>query len=252
MLPLLSFLLAISSGQPSPKLSDPPPCAAVNVRGCLPGYKALHDRRGRLIYVRDPDYIPPLAQGAPAPLTAVPSQGTVVQQLPSGPFANSPELSPARQPQADSEDRGHVALVFTPAVSTFPSFSNFDNAKPEGRIALELRGTHGGSRVRFAGQYSSFGKIGEIAFKYDFFDETFFRPFLAVGLGIASINPDPEVRAAGSASAGVDLFLSSDFFLTGEFQRRLFMSGTQGAAHGLEVSNQKQTSLLVGMGIYFF
>ena len=53
-------------------------------------------------------------------------------------------------------------------------------------------------------------------------------------------------------SAGIDLYLARDFFLTGEVKRRLFMAGTQGDAHGLVVAEEKQTSLLVGMGFYFF
>jgi hypothetical protein len=71
-------------------------------------------------------------------------------------------------------------------------------------------------------------------------------------VGVASINPDPELRAAGSGSAGIDLYLARDFFLTGEVKRRLFMAGTKGDAHGLVVAEEKQTSLLVGMGFYFF
>jgi len=82
------------------------------------------------------------------------------------------------------------------------------------------------------------------------FDGFFLRPFLAVGVGVASINPDPSLRAAGSGSAGIDLYLGRDFFLTGELKRRLFMQGTQGEAHGLVVAPEKQTSLLVGMGFY--
>ena len=88
--------------------------------------------------------------------------------------------------------------------------------------------------------------------KYDLLDRFFLRPFLAVGLGVASINPDPSLRAAGSGSAGIDLYLARDFFLTGEVKRRVFMAGTQGEAHGLVLAPEKQTSLLVGMGFYFF
>ena len=78
------------------------------------------------------------------------------------------------------------------------------------------------------------------------------RPFLAVGVGVASINPDPGVRAAGSASAGIDLYLGRNFFLTGEVKERLFMEGTDGSAHGLVTSDRRQTALLAGMGFYFF
>jgi hypothetical protein len=86
--------------------------------------------------------------------------------------------------------------------------------------------------------------------KYDLLDSFFLRPFLAVGVGVASINPDPSLRAAGSGSGGIDLYLGRNFFLTGEVKRRLFMQGTQGDAHGLVVAPEKQTSLLFGMGFY--
>ena len=150
------------------------------------------------------------------------------------------------------EDRGHVALVFTPGVSSFPRYTNIHETKPEGQIALEFRGNDGGMRFRLAGEYTSFGKLGEASFKYDFFDGFFFRPFLAIGIGIASINPDAEIRAAGSASVGLDLYLGRNFFLTGELKERMFMQGTDGSAHGLVTSDRRQTALLAGMGFYFF
>jgi hypothetical protein len=145
-----------------------------------------------------------------------------------------------------------VALVFTSGVSTFPTYNGFSQGKGEGQIALELRGSEGGGRLRIAGEYTSFGKVGELSVKYDLFDRFFLRPFLAVGVGIASINPDPSIRAAGSGSAGIDLYLGRDFFLTGELKRRVFMAGTEGQAHGLVLDSGKQTSLLAGMGFYFF
>ena len=150
------------------------------------------------------------------------------------------------------EGRGHVALVFTPGVASFPRYTRFEEARPEGQLALEFRGNDGGVRFRLAGEYTSFGKIGELSFKYDFFEGFFFRPFLGVGVGVASINPDAAIRAAGSASAGIDLYLGRDFFLTGEVKQRLFMEGTDGSAHGLVTSERKQTSFLAGMGFYFF
>jgi hypothetical protein len=139
-----------------------------------------------------------------------------------------------------------------PGVAAFPTYTRLDRAKAAGQIALEFRGTEGGLRVRLAAEYTAFGKIGEVSVKYDLLDGFFLRPFLAVGAGVASINPDPELRAAGSGSAGIDLYLARDFFLTGEVKRRFFMAGTQGEAHGLVVSREKQTSLLVGIGFYFF
>jgi hypothetical protein len=167
-------------------------------------------------------------------------------------YPTAPRALPPPEPQEISEGRGHVALVFMPGVAAFPSYTRLDRAKPEGQIALEFRGTEGGGRIRLAGEYTSFGKVGELSVKYDLLDRFFLRPFLAVGVGVASINPDPTPRAAGSGSAGIDLYLARDFFLTGEVKRRLFMAGTQGDAHGLVVAGEKQTSLLVGMGFYLF
>jgi hypothetical protein len=243
MLALAAVLLAASVGQvDSP--SDPPPCAAANVPGCLPGYKARVDRYGRLVYARDPDYDPP---PPPRPQRAY----SQYSQPASWAYPATGTPRPAPEPMR-LESRGHVALVFMPGVSSFPKYTRFDDAKPEGQLALEFRGSEGGVRFRLAGEYTSFGKIGELSFKYDFFDGFFFRPFLGVGIGVASINPDPAVRAAGSASVGVDLYLGRNFFLTGEVKQRLFMDGTDGSAHGLVTSDRRQTSLLAGMGFYFF
>src|SRR5437764_951182 len=74
MLPLASFLLAALLGQASATVSEPPPCAAANVAGCLSGYVAKTDGFGQLVYVRDPDYVPPLARGAPARLALAHSE----------------------------------------------------------------------------------------------------------------------------------------------------------------------------------
>jgi hypothetical protein len=252
MLPLASFLLAALLGQASAPLSEPPPCAAANVPGCLPGYVAKTDGWGRLVYVRDPDYLPPLARAAPASLTPAHSQVVMPVQPSSWPESIAfTALNPTRSKPVSSA-RGHVALVFMPGVSTFPTYTRLSQGKAEGQIALEFRGTEGGGRIRIAGEYTSFGRVGELSVKYDLLDRFFLRPFLAVGLGVASINPDPSLRAAGSGSAGIDLYLARDFFLTGEVKRRVFMAGTQGEAHGLVLASEKQTSLLVGMGFYFF
>ena len=258
MLPLASFLLAALLGQSSLSSSDPLPCVAAQVPGCVPGYILKSNRWGVAVYVRDPNYVPPLAQTGPAPLRSLPSEVPVPADArpaswayPINAYGPPPRAAVQPEPRA-AKDRGHVGLVFMPGVSTFPTYTRFDQGKASGQIALEFRGTEGGARVRLAGEYTAFGKIGELSFKYDLLDGFFLRPFLAVGGGVASINPDPQLRAAGSGSAGVDLYLARDFFLSGEVKRRFFMSGTQGDAHGLVVSREKQTSLFVGMGFYFF
>jgi hypothetical protein len=218
------------------------------------------DRRlGRLIYVRDPNYVPALARDTPVSLAVaharvvMPAMSAQTEQMESWsePIA-APPLRVLRPQRAAAGSRGHVALVFMPGVSTYPAYTRFSEGKAEGQLAIELRGSQGGGRLRLAGEYTSFGKIGELSVKYDLLDGFFLRPFLAVGVGVASINPDPSPRAAGSGSAGIDLYLGRDFFLTGELKRRFFMQGTQGEAHGLVIAPEKQTSLLVGMGFYLF
>ena len=238
---MLAFAPLLLAAAATGSAYDPPPCAAANVPGCLPGYVARVDKYGRLIYVADPNYVPP-----PPPRT----YAQPVYTQPAN-WAQPVAAAPRRAPEP-KEDRGNVALVFAPGVSSFPKYTNIDETKPEAQIAIEFRPNEGGFRFRLSGEYTSFGKIGEVSFKYDFFDSFFFRPFLAVGVGAASINPDAEIRAAGSASAGVDLYLGRNFFLTGELKERLFMEGTSGAAHGLVTSDRRQTALLAGMGFYFF
>jgi len=263
MLTLASFLLAALLGQSSLPNSDAPLCVATQVPGCVPGYILKSNLWGVAVYVRDPYYIPPLAQGAPVPLRSGPSEIQIVASASRATWAypiNSypPPPPQPRAPQAVQpeprvvQDRGNVGLVFMPGVTTFPTYTHFDQGKGSAQVALEFRGNEGGMRVRLLGEYTAFGKIGELSLKYDLFDRFFFRPFLAVGGGVASINPDPQLRASASASAGIDLYLGRDFFLSGEAKRRLFMSGTQGEAHGLVVSREKQTSLLFGMGFYLF
>src|SRR4051812_1023367 len=90
MLPLASFLLAALLGQPSPTLEDPPPCVAANVPGCLPGYVLKYNRWGWLVYMRDPNYVPPLAQSAPVRLAAVPSQVETLAHPASWASPNTP------------------------------------------------------------------------------------------------------------------------------------------------------------------
>ena len=214
MLPVATSVLAALLGQscPPPSLNDPPPCVVANVPGCLPGYGVLYDGSGRAQYVCTSSVAPP---------TPV-------------------------------ESRGHVGLVLTPGVTSFPAHNGFDKSEEAFQLALEFRGSEGGGRVRLTGEWASIGKIAELSFKYVFLEEVFFRPWLAIGLGVASVNPDKDVRASGSGSVGVDLYVTRDFFLTGELKGRVFTEGTQGSAHGLHISNQKQLSFLGGMGFYFF
>ena len=174
MLPLASFLLAALLGQSSLSSSDPLPCVAAQVPGCVPGYILKSNRWGVAVYVRDPNYVPPLAQSGPAPLRSVPSEvpapaapASWASTEPASwayPIASAPPPA-AVQRERRTEGRGHVGLVFMPGVSTFPTYTRFDQGKASGQVALEFRGTQGGARVRLAGEYTAFGKIGELSFK---------------------------------------------------------------------------------------
>ncbi len=248
MLILTSLLLATSLGSDSPVPSKPSdPCATAKIPACLPGYRPQCTSFGRtLLYSCEANYVTTAAVNTPPPPAPPQSQP-----------APSPAVAAASPPP--SESRGQIGIVLMPGVSAYPAHTGMglDETKAEGQIALEFRGTDGGARIRLTGEWTAFGKIGELSFKYDFFDGFFFRPFLAFGLGVAWINPDAELRAdaelrgAGSAAAGVDLYISRDFFLTGELKGRVFTNGTRGPAHGLVISNQRQIALLAGMGFYF-
>lgn len=258
-----SIVLSLMLGQNCPAPSSawgPPPCAVANVPGCLPGYYPRFDERlGRTVYACNAGYAAPSQQALPLPQAAPPPPppGNATPMSYPRPAVSAPPQGysylPGAPPQpAHSETRGHLGFVFMPGVSAYPSTTRLEQGKSEGQLALEFRGSEGGGRLRLVGTYASFGKIGEVSVKYDFLDGFFFRPFLAIGLGVASINPDPGLRGAASASGGVDLFLSRDFFLTGEVNGRIFTNGTQGNAHGLVISDQRQVSFLVGMGFYVF
>ncbi len=241
---LAPILLTVLLGQncPAPNsTSGPPPCAAANVPGCLPGYVARTDGNGRTVYACDPNYGWPQAYARP------PAPPPRVATAAPPPWAYAPPPLPG--PLA--ETRGQVALVFMPGVSTYPRYTTFDQSNALGQLALEIRGVQGGARLRIFGEYASFGRIGEIGVKYDFLEPLPLRPFIGLGIGAAVINPDPTLRASFSASAGVDLYLSRDFFLTGEINGRLFSGGTNGPAQGLVISDLREMSLLAGMGFYF-
>src|SRR5207237_1433279 len=130
-------------------------CSAANVPGCLPGYVAKTDEWGRLVYTRDPEYAPPLARDAPVSLAIAHSQVVMPAELASWsePMA-APTLHVAR-PGRVQGSRGHFALVFMPGISTFPTYTRLSEGKAEGQVAIELRGSQGGGRLRLAGGYTS-------------------------------------------------------------------------------------------------
>jgi len=74
-------------------------------------------------------------------------------------------------------------------------------------------------------------------------------PFLAWASASRRFNRIPRC-AAGSASAGIDLYLGRNFFLTGEVKQRLFMKARR-LRHGLVTSDASRPRSLAGMGFYF-
>ncbi len=241
MLANLLFALALGQGCPQPvSPNGPPPCAAMNVPGCLPGYTPIRDRYGRLIYACDGGYRA-RAQLVPAYPVASPA---VVQPVYPPPYP----AAEARPPR-----RGLFALVLTPGRTT-----DFDHDRPGGRdldrvvagAAIELRGREGGARVRFQYQLTELGRVAELGLKYDFLDRSPLRPFIGLAAGGATTDPDRDWRASGSAFAGLDLYLSRNAFLTAEIQGRRFATRSSGGGRGLEVTSQHQTTVLGGLGIY--
>jgi hypothetical protein len=252
MLSSVVLALALSQGCPEPpSRNGPPPCAAQNVPGCLPGYVRDYDRYGRVVYRCDPSFraapgpearaLPPVpppepyAAPAPAPAPPPPAYGR--------PYS-APYAAPYRR-----DERGVVALVLMPGIST-TRLRESNHAEGTGAIGLELRPHYGGGRLRLAYEGVSFGRIADAALKYDFNDRGEVRPFLAVGVGAASVDPDPGWHFTASGSAGVDFYPSRDFFLTVELKQRVFTHRAPGPSNGIEQAGLPQTALFFGVGLY--
>jgi hypothetical protein len=258
MLAPVILALAVAQGCPEPpSRNGPPPCAAANVPGCIPGYVRDYDRAGRVIYRCDPAYArapappqqygepearndlppvpPPYAAPAPAPRPTPPPP----YARPYGPYAAAPYRA----------DRGNVGLVLMPGATTTRDRAR--HAEGVGAVGLELRGNHGGGRIRFGFESMSFGSVADVALKYDFNDRGEIRPFLAVAVGGASVDPDPGWHLAASASAGVDLYPTNNFFVTLELKQRAFTRrSTSVGENGLVQAGLPQTAFFVGVGLY--
>jgi len=241
---LAPLILASALGQACPAPNSrygPPPCAAANVPGCLPGYRRQVDAWGRTTYVCDPSYWAP----APAPQVTYSPPTPVAYAAP----APAPAYPPAAPPHAErAEPRGQVAIVLMPGTATLDRGTTNDTA---GAAALELRGDQGGARLRLGFEYTRYTRVVEAALKFDFNDRGVLRPFLAMGIGGGRFERADLQRAwhpTGSVSGGLDLYLERNFFLTAEVKQRAF---TQDTGHGLDVSSVHQTSFFVGAGFYF-
>jgi hypothetical protein len=243
---LADLLLTVALGQACPQplsAGDPPPCAAANVAGCLPGYTPLRDRYGKLIYVCSA----PQPAAAPA---AVPAYAPALAAPPAPAYAQPPVAYPPPRQRA----RGRLALVFMPGRTTDPAVGmngGRELDRTAAAAALELRGREGGARVRVQAQYTELGRVAELGLKYDFFDRWPVRPFVGLALGASSLDPDTRWRASGSAFAGLDLYLDRNAFLTAEIQGRRFANRTSDSGgRGLDLSDRRQTTVLVGIGFY--
>jgi hypothetical protein len=245
---LAPMFLAAALGQACPaptSRNGPPPCAAANVPGCLPGYVRRVDDWGRATYVCDPSY------GAPAPAPSYPEpQAYAPAPAPAPSYAPPPPYQPRyAEPWSAPrrEPRGQLGLVLMPGGATLDRGQSSDGA---GAIAMELRGLGGGAKLRFSFEYTRETRAAEAALKYNF-GRGLLQPFFALGVGGARFERPDLDRAwhpSGSISAGLDLYLDKDFFITGELKQRAF---TWDSPRGLEVSSIHQTSFYVGAGFYF-
>jgi hypothetical protein len=239
------LLLTVALGQACPQplsVRDPPPCAAANVAGCLPGYAPTRDRWGRLIYAcnASPERAAPVPAYAPAAPPPAPT------------FAPPPPQALA-YPAPRQHSRGRLALVFMPGRTTDPAVGMNGGSELDrdaAAAALELRGRDGGARLRVQAQYTELGRVAELGLKYDFFDRWPVRPFVGLAAGASLLDPDTRWRASGSAFAGIDLYLDRNAFLTAEIQGRRFARRASDGRNGLDLSDRKQTTVLVGIGIY--
>jgi hypothetical protein len=140
-------------------------------------------------------------------------------------------------------------LVFMPGVSSKLTDPH-DVGQAAGALAIELRPSWGGARLRLGVEGGQFGRVAEVALKYDFFEPSPVKPFLSVSAGAGAIDPDPVWRFEGSVGGGIDLYATRDFFFTFEVKERWFANRSAGVASGLEPSGLRQTAFYAGLGIY--
>ncbi|HUK65586.1 MAG TPA: hypothetical protein VLV17_02075 [Anaeromyxobacteraceae bacterium] len=226
---LASFILAASLGQACPappSRSGPPPCAAANVPGCLPGYHRQVDAYGHVTYVCD--RVVPSAAVPPAP------PPPAVVYAPAGP--------PTAWYPGRTGPRGTVGLELAPGGSTL---DHGDTTHGTADIALLLRGPRGGGSLRIGYEYSDPVRLVDASLKYDFFPWSPVEPFLSVGAGGAWLKSDRLWHTTGSLSLGLDFWLTRDLFATAELKERAFFDSD------LNPSDLHQTSFLAGLGFYF-
>jgi hypothetical protein len=235
------FVLAAALGQcpEPPSKYGPPPCAAENVPGCLPGYVRDVDAWGRVIFRCDPSYA--TAQGAPP----APPQAYAQPQAYYPPRPPAPPPAPAAPPPPPPEKRGQFGLVLLPGGTTFDR--NASNTTI-GAVGIELRGPKGGMRLRGLYEYTNRSEIWDIGIKYDFNEKGEIRPFLGLSAGAADLKVDPGWKPSGAIFAGLDLYFARDVFVTLEVKQRGFTRDDLNG--GWRGSALKQTSVFAGIGVY--
>jgi hypothetical protein len=160
-----------------------------------------------------------------------------------------------------ARSRGMVGLVFLPLGSAQLSAPDLDTTySPEvhGALALEIRSPYpyspfSGARFRAGAELSRHDRVFDVSFKYNFFDPGPFQPFLTLGVGVANLSPESDWRSTFSASAGIDFFLTPNFFLSLEFKGRGFgdPSTSTVAAGDSYGGGVTQSTALFGLGVYF-
>jgi hypothetical protein len=239
---LAPFIFAAALGQcpEPPSRYGPPPCAAAQVPGCLPGYHRQVDAYGRVTYVcAVPAYRAPTVVAAAPPVAAPPEAAP-----PYPPTYTAPQYAPPVVERR--EDRPLLGFVLMPGVA---AVDHQDRTQSAGALNLELRGPRGGARLRFGFEASRDTRVADVSVKYDFNERGQVRPFLGLGFGAATlVDIDPGWRPTASVSGGLDLYLSRDIFATLEVKRRAFIHDDP--VHGWEPSSFHQTTFFAGIGFY--
>lgn len=240
---LVSTLIAaavLTQACPQPlSRSGPPPCAASNVPGCLPGYHREVDAYGRVQYVCD------AAPRQEPPAFAAPSAPPPPPRYAPAPPAYAPVYAGA----APASHRGVFGIVLMPGVSSVPD--SYHQSTAAGAVGLELRPDYGGGRLRFSFDGSRYLRAAEVGIKYDFLDWSPVRPFVALGVGGGAIDPDPVWRLTGSIAGGVDFYVTQNVFFTVELKGRAFTERAGALAYGVDPGNVHQTTFFMGLGLYF-
>lgn len=164
-----------------------------------------------------------------------------------------PRYYPAPPPQA-YPPRGMVGLVFMPLGSSSLSsdVQGYQTVSdPHAAVALEIRGPHGGGRLRLGAEFTPHDRIMDVSLKYNFLDRTPLQPFLTLGVGAGMLGPETVWRPSFSASVGIDLFLTRDFFFTAELKGRAFADLSANSPDNVYGSGVTMGTALLGAGIYF-